>query len=74
MSKRLTNTQIHDRCEVYDELIRHLELSWTDDLGEKEQGEIVTAQLEKLRDRMIQKLSPEGTPNPALSPYQDIDV
>lgn len=56
MPKRLTNQQIHDRCEVYEELLRHLGLTWTDDAGEKREAKIVERQIERLRMAVIMKL------------------
>lgn len=54
MPKRMTKEQWAARAEALEEAAGHLELDWTEDPIEREQGDIVTAMLRKMADEAFE--------------------
>jgi hypothetical protein len=57
---KLTQSQIEARITMYDEVIGHLDLSVHETDLEIEQGKVVQAELEKLKDKFIQTCIKKG--------------
>lgn len=55
MAKALTSEQLFARFQAFDEAADHLQLDWTDDPLEREQGKIVSQQIRLLADKARDK-------------------
>lgn len=55
MAKALTSEQLFARFQAFDEAAEHLQLDWTDDPLEREQGKIASEQIRLLADRVRAK-------------------
>lgn len=55
MAKRMTSEDWFARFQAFDEAAEHLQLDWSDDPLEREQGKIASQQIRLLADRARNK-------------------
>lgn len=52
VNKNLTRKQALDRIEAMEEAAAHLEMEWSSEVGEKQQGNVVSYELRKAAERL----------------------